>query len=174
MDKPASLPDPQTEAALRSLKDIVIPAPVSWFPQSWGWIALAVILAAVLLAMLVRRVLRYRADRYRRDALLELRALEPGFRDPATRAHAVQALAELLKRTALAAWPRPDIASLSGAAWIAFLKKQDDNGVGEALATMLADLEYQDAAGLRSVPADFAADVVAGARQWIERHHVSA
>src|SRR5260221_8720813 len=109
MDKPVPLPDPQTEAALRSLKDIATPPPVSWFPQTWGWMALAVLLAAVVLALLVRQVRRYRANRYRREALLELKALEHEIRDPTTRREAVQALAALLKRTALGAWPRADV-----------------------------------------------------------------
>jgi hypothetical protein len=174
MDKPASLPDPQTEAALRSLKDIATPPPVSWFPQTWGWMALAVLLAAVVLALLVRQVRRYRANRYRREAVLELRALEHEIRDPATRRQAVQALAALLKRTALAAWPRADVAPLSGPAWIAFLRKQEDDGVAKALATMLDDLEYQGDGSMNTVPSSIAGDVIASARQWIERHHVSA
>jgi hypothetical protein len=174
VDKPAPLPGPQTEAALRSLKDIVTPQPVSWFPQTWGWIAVAVVLVALVLALLVRQVMRYRANRYRREALLELQALEREIRDPATRRHAVQALAALLKRTALAAWPRADVAPLSGVAWIEFLRKQEDDGVAEALATMLDDLEYHGDGSMKTMPSNIAGDIVASARQWIERHHVSA
>ena len=136
--------------------------------------ALAVLVAAVVLALLVRQVMRYRANRYRREALIELQALERDLRDPATRRHAVQALAALLKRTALAAWPRADVAPLSGAAWIAFLRKQEDDGVAEGLATLLDDLEYQGDGSMKTVPSNIAGDIVASVRQWIERHHVSA
>jgi len=174
MDKPAPLPGPQTEAALRSLKDIVTPPPVSWFPQTWGWMALAVLLAAILLALLVRWVMRHRANRYRREALLELQALEHDIRDPATSRQAVQALAALLKRTALAARPRAAVAPLSGAAWTEFLRKQEDEGVAEGLATMLDDVEYQGDGSMKTLTSNLAGDIIASARQWIERHHVSA
>jgi len=36
---------------------------------------------------------------------------------------ALRALPELLKRTALAAWPRSDVARLSGSRWLSFLEK---------------------------------------------------
>jgi len=174
MDEPARLPDPLTETALRALKDIAMPQPVSWIPQTWGWMALAVILASLILALSVRWLKQYRANRYRREALLELQALEREILDPATRRQAIQTLAVLLKRTALAAWPRADVASLSGAAWIQFLRSQEDDGVSEELATMLDDFEYHGDGSRRTIPSNMAGDVFASVRQWIERHHVSA
>ncbi|KEA09353.1 DUF4381 domain-containing protein [Rhizobium rhizogenes] len=174
MDKPALPPDPLIETALRSLKDIAPQQPVSWFPQTWGWLALVVVLVALITVLLVRQVKHYRANRYRREALLELQALEREILDPAKRQQAMRALAALLKRTALAAWPRDDVASLSGAAWIHFLRSQEDDGVADALATLLNDFEYHGDGSMKTMPFNIAGDVVASARQWIERHHVSA
>jgi len=164
---PPPPPDPVTQAALLTLKDIAVPPPVSWFPQTWGWAALALIVAAVAAILLFRRLKRYRADRYRREALRELEALKPRLSSPATREAALEAVATLLKRVALAVYPRPQVASLSGAHWTEFLKNQADGTLDPALAGMLNDGEYRGADG--SEPPDA---VAAGARRWIERHHV--
>lgn len=157
-------PDPLTSLALEKLNDIVVPQPVSWLPQTWGWLALALLLVALLAFALWRRHRHYVADRYRREALAELDRLEAT--SGATDARAV---AELLKRVALHAWPRATTASLSGAAWLDFLKQQ--NFAGDSAARFLDDLEYHGDADLAEGDArQFAEE----ARRWIERFHVSA
>lgn len=172
METETPTPNPIAEAALRSLRDIVEPAPVSWMPQTWGWLALALLLmlAAALFGLRVYR--RYRANAYRRAAFAALIGIEEEIRNPLTRVHAIQSLAALLKRTALAAWPRAEVATLSGAAWVNFLKAHDTTLAG-GLAQTLDDLEYReaDAAGL---PSNVSEDLVIAARAWIKRHHVSA
>jgi len=172
METQAPPPNPMAEAALRSLKDIVEPAPISWMPQTWGWLALALLLmlAAVLFALRAYR--RYRANAYRRAALAVLAGIGEEMRNPLTRAHAVQSLASLLKQTALAAWPREEVAPLSGAAWVNFLKAHDAT-LARGLALALDDLEYRDAA-TAGLPSNIGEDLVTAARTWIERHHVSA
>ncbi|PZM11223.1 DUF4381 domain-containing protein [Rhizobium tubonense] len=169
----ASASDQLAETAIRSLRDIVPPPPISWFPQTWGWLVVALMLAAAALFLFLRWFRDYRANRYRREALAELEALEGEIRDLATRRHALQSLAVLLKRVALAAWPRADVASLSGGAWVQFLHSREDGGVGEALATILDDLEYHGDADTNILPQNLAGDVVVAARKWIEGHHVS-
>tara|TARA_Y100000758_G_scaffold269300_1_gene210702 strand:+ start:923 stop:1450 length:528 start_codon:yes stop_codon:yes gene_type:complete len=97
------------------------PAAVPWWPQTWGWALLGV---AVLVAAAVfgwRRYRHWRANRYRQAALQELRQrLAAGEGAPA--------LAEVLRRTALVAFPRPEVASLSGESWVAFLNQHTAPG----------------------------------------------
>lgn len=157
-------PDPLTTLALEKLNDIVQPQPVSWLPETWGWLALALLLLALVAWALWRRHRRYLANRYRREALAEIDRLAA-----TGGAGAVTGIAQVLKRVALKAWPRAETASLSGAAWLAFLKRQGFSG--EAAARILDDLEYR--AG--SAPAEEDARRFAReARRWIERLHVSA
>jgi cbb3-type cytochrome oxidase subunit 3 len=157
-------PDPITALALEKLNDIVVPQPVSWMPQTWGWLALALLLVALVAFALWRRHRRYVANRYRREALAEI--------DRLTTTQGVGAttgIAEVLKRVALKAWPRETTASLSGAAWLAFLKQQGFSG--DTAARVLDDLEYHadDDSG-EGEARQFAKE----ARSWIERFHVSA
>lgn len=157
-------PDPLTKLALEKLDDIVLPQPVSWMPQTWGWLVLLLLLVALLTFMLWRRHQHYVANRYRREALAELDRLEATSSAPDARAIAV-----LIKRVALHAWPRATTASLSGAAWLDFLKQRDFSG--DTAARFLDDLEYHGDADLAEGDArQFAED----ARRWIERFHVSA
>jgi hypothetical protein len=133
------------------------PAPVSMAPQTAGWTVLAVLLALVLAWLAWRWVQRWRANAYRRAALDELDAAGD---DPA-------AIADILRRTALAAWPRGRVASLSGADWLHFL---DATGGGggflEGPGAALASAPY------RSDAAAAAPGLGALAARWVRRHRV--
>jgi len=164
-------PDPITEAALRSLKDIAIPQPVSWVPQTWGWLILALVLFAAILLWLAMRYRRWRRDAYRREALRLLDEIARDLRSQQTRDEANARLGELLKRTALAAWPRKAIAAVSGNEWADFLSAHQDGEIGSSLRCYLANLEYRGGATPGAGAID---DLLRDARYWIERHHVSA
>ncbi len=164
-------PDPITEAALRSLKDIVVPQPVSWMPHTWGWLALGLILLAAILLWGMVLYRRWRRNAYRREALQILDEIEGDLRSQQTRDVASARLGELLKRTALAAWPRNTIAAVSGNEWVGFLSSHQGSEIGSALKSYLDDFEYR---GSATLSADATDDLLLDARRWIERHHVSA
>lgn len=98
---------------------LVLPDPVSLVPQTDGWWVLAAWIAAVL-ALCVRAYLQHRRkNRYRREALASLAELEAAPKDDPARS--ATAVAILLKRTALAVWPRHEVASIYGGDWASFL-----------------------------------------------------
>ena len=163
--------DPITEMALRSLKDIVVPAPVSWMPQTWGWLIVALLLLSAILLWCALAYRRWRKNAYRREALKHLEAIEVAVRDADKRARALRDLGELLKRTALAAWPRKFVAATSGLAWAAFLVEHGNTKNREAFQRFFDDLEYQAGAQVSTEAAD---ELVRDARRWIEGHHVPA
>jgi hypothetical protein len=81
----------------------------------------------------------------------------------------------LLKRVALAAWPRPRVASLAQKPWADFVCSTEGKAaLPTPLAKLLNDAEYRQAKDLAAVSTD---DVVACAqlaKRWIEAHRVSA
>lgn len=173
MEPQQAVPDPITQAALRSLKDIAVPPPVSWMPQTWGWFLVAAFLLAAAGVLFLIWLRHYAANAYRREAVGQLSLIEQRMNTPLTRQDAVRELALLMKRVALASSGRTETASLSGASWAKFIDGHVESGAGHALRRMLDDGEYHDEADAGSLPED-GADLIADARKWIERHHVSA
>jgi hypothetical protein len=106
-------------ASLQNLHDIAVPASVAWWPPAPGWLLVAGLLLLTSGLLGLRKWRRYRRNRYRRMALTRLRAIRQQPSSP----EAAASLATLLKQTALAAWPRLEVASLSGAQWSDFLHR---------------------------------------------------
>ena len=146
---------------LALMHDLVVPEPVPWLPQTPGWlIVLGWLVAAVILAAW-QIVKRRRRNRYRRDALAELRAIDTEANtDPAI---AAQRIATVLKRTALVAYPRADVARLYGTEWARFLTESAGND--PQVASVAEDLA---AAAYR--PTVDPKELSGPARRWIRLH----
>ncbi|HOB61502.1 MAG TPA: DUF4381 domain-containing protein [Candidatus Competibacteraceae bacterium] len=158
--------------ALTGLADIVMPKPVSWVPQTWGWWVLAGVLCVAALGLGIYLARRFTANRYRREALKVCAALDARLDREDQRATALAGLAVLLKRTALSAWPRAEVASLFGHAWIDFLRRQSGHaGIDERMARLLDDAEYRPEV-LASLSPQDAHACARAVRLWIESHRV--
>ncbi|MCO4892298.1 DUF4381 domain-containing protein [Cupriavidus sp. WGtm5] len=168
-----SLTHSAAPATLATLADLAVPPPPSWMPQTIGWPIAGGVLLLTLAWAGWRAWRRYRANRYRREALAELAAL-PQDPDPAHRAAALRAMAALLKRTALAAWPRAQVASLAGGGWAEFLRAHAGRAedVAPQLAALVQDAEYRGDAALAQWPDAEVRAVAAACRRWIAEHHV--
>ncbi|MBB4005634.1 DUF4381 domain-containing protein [Aurantimonas endophytica] len=129
------------------------PPPVSMMPQTWGWAVLALILLAVCIFVAIHMRRRYRANAYRRYAIKELEAAR---NDPA-------AIAAILRRTALAAYPRSEVAGLAGDDWLYFLDAQvSRKDFSEGSGRLVAAAPYR---ATQREPALYAV-----AKDWIVRH----
>lgn len=153
---------------LARLHDIVVPDGVDlWWPPAIGWYVLAGLVVILAAWGLWRIRQRRRAVRYRVEALAELRALRRHKSDP--RAAAADLLV-LLKRTALAAYPREQVAGLSGEPWWGFL---DLSGGRPDFANGLGDLAEQlvyAQQGGEAIPARDLRRLYQSAEHWIRRH----
>lgn len=146
-------------APLDSLHDFYQPPPPSWMPQTIGWYVVFALAAVAVIWMAVHFIRKWFANRYRREALRELPLLQP------------EQISALLKRTALAAWPREKVASLSGDAWLGFLNTSagEDLFRGapasriEEIALQSSNLSSEEEQTVRHVAAI-----------WIRRHRVQA
>lgn len=143
-------------ASLESLHDIVAPVPVPWWPPAPGWLFLGGLLLLSILIVLTRAALRYRRNAYRRAALAELRLAAAG-------TETLPLIAGLLKRTALAAYRREDVAGLTGKAWVDWLAKTGKLTLPASVATALGRKLYDGGETDLKVLIDFTA-------RWIQRH----
>ena len=174
MEPTAPQRDPMLEAVLRRMADIAVPPPISMVPATWGWALLAA-LVVLLLAYALWLWVRHRArNLYRRQAIAELSSLEASIGHLEGRQHAVAALPAIVKRTALAAWPRPTVAALNGKAWADFLKVHAGKAaIDDASYRFFAETEYRskDAASLDEASLR---RLIVAARLWVEGHDVRA
>lgn len=99
--------------SLDKLQDIVIPnAPPFWPPAPGVWVALIVTIAIVLFMFIRLRAARQQ-NAYRRAGL-----------DLLNNARTVYDVSVILKRVALVAFPREQVASLYGNEWAVFLNNR--------------------------------------------------
>lgn len=157
--------------SLDRLHDIIVPAPVPWWPPApgWYWVLGFVLVMALVLAL--RAFIHWQRNRYRREALAELAQLEHQWKASGERAPVLLGLSELLKRTALTAFSREQIAALTGAKWFAFLDRTGPratfgDGLGAALENAIYDPRVADAFGMVNFQ-----ELVSAVRNWIKNHH---
>lgn len=154
-------------ADLSNLKDLALPPPAGWWPWAPGWwiLTAALLVAFILLVLSWHR--RYRANAYRRAADRALADLATAARTTTDRALLATQISELLKRTALVAFPRAQVAGLSGQAWLAFL---DRTARGTRFTREPANALPQLCLGAAGNP-DTIDAALANARRWIRTHH---
>ena len=101
-----------------ALRDIHLPDAVGAWPPAIGWWLLPVllILAIYLLFVLYRRLTRGTAVKQARRQLLEMRR-----HPPQDAMQALQQYSVLMRRLALSVSSDPEVAGLSGAAWLNYL-----------------------------------------------------
>ncbi len=125
---------------LDTLHPLRTPPAVDAWPPAPGWWLLAALLLAAVVALLVLALRAWRRRAHLRAARRELAALRARFADdPAALTAATNAL---LKRVALARYPRRDAAALSGSQWLAFL---DATAPARPFAAVRATLPYEPA-----------------------------
>lgn len=107
--------------SLDRMHDLVLPPPVPWRPQTPGWWIVIGCASLLLIALFFATVIRWQANRYRREALV---ILHNSSTHPAS-------WPAILKRCALACWPRTTVASLTGAEWDDFYQQNAGKGSAE-------------------------------------------
>jgi hypothetical protein len=113
-------------ASLDNLRDIVEPSAVPWWPLAPGWWFVIALVAFAAAYFSIRAFRSWRADAYRRAALRELAG-----------GAGISSAATLLKRTALVAYPRAEVAALTGVAWCDWLEKTGGESMPESVRSAL-------------------------------------
>jgi len=108
---------------LTHLHEVQLPGGISWLPNAPVWWLLVAVLAVGVCRWGWRCYRRWCGQAYRREALRILQQWQTGRE---SRAVVARALPELIRRVALTAWPRRQVASLTGQAWYVFLKQTSE------------------------------------------------
>jgi len=144
----------ESATSLDRLHDLVLPPAVMWWPLAPGWYAVMALALLTAAWMMIRAWKRWQSNAYRREALRELASLESS-----------AAIAELLRRTALAIAPRSVIAEKTGTTWLDWLAAHFPGPMPEIVRSQLS-------AGVYGPPA--ASDELSPLRdyatRWITSH----
>jgi hypothetical protein len=161
------LPEVFGNYAIRGISEILPANSVSWLPTTIGWKLALVILLGWLSHTLWRRWQRWRRNRYRRAALAELEHILSQNQGAQCQ---LAALATLLKSTALQAFPRIEVAALSGPEWIAWLNAHASRPLFSGPVTgLLTQSIYSGKTGIDSDVVEQLGDMAA---TWIREHEV--
>ncbi|MCX2979718.1 DUF4381 domain-containing protein [Halieaceae bacterium IMCC14734] len=131
------LPDIFGNYAIKGISEIIPPDAISWLPTAPAWRVLAAAALLLLLWHALKRAQQWWRNRYRREAYRQLSQLDTSHGAP------LQAIAGLLKATALAARPRAEIAQLSGNSWVTWLNQQVPGTFSEPSGALLASTQYR-------------------------------
>ncbi|WP_323815663.1 DUF4381 domain-containing protein [Cellvibrio sp. NN19] len=159
-----------TAPSLDALKELPLPPVVPYTPQTIGWVILAAVVI-VLICWNLWRNYQYRlANRYRVEALAELDQIEQAL---GSHPSAAAQLPTLIKRVALTAAPRADIAALSGDAWLQWLDASlPQAGFLDAPGKLIPALAYSSPANSQIANPKELHALLALTRRWIREHHV--
>ncbi len=130
-------------APLAQLKDIHLPEPVSWWPLALGWYLLIALVLLLVLCLTYRAYKRYRYALAKKQALVLLATYQAHYEKERNVPLTSARISELLRRVALVYFPREQVASLHGEAWLQFLN-QTGNGIDfHSVRHMLLDAPFK-------------------------------
>ena len=150
---------------LAALKDIHLPPAVGLWPPAPGWWIVGALVLFSIIFLITKLWQRWRARTYRRQALRQLQTIYAQWQRDQNDELFQQRVNQLLKQTALVAFPRAQVAALHGGTWLQFL----DEKLREAIfstptLSALAD-SFRPHAEPVAAPA-----LNDAAQRWIRRH----
>jgi len=145
------------------LQELPFPEPVAYWPQTTGWYVALGILLLGLMALVWWRWRVWKRNAWRREMLTRLDAIAA---DPKR----LTELPFLLRRSALNAAPRHEVASLRGQDWILWLNRSAGGEVFTPTdAGFIDDLPYRSSPDGLIGDRD-AAHLIDASRIWIRSH----
>lgn len=156
------------EDQLANLKEIPLPEPIAYTPQTVGWLILLVVLLLGTFWILYLWRRSVSRNRYRGEALKKLDAIEGG-------GVPLSELPALVKRVVLAFTPREKVAGLTGTPWLEFLDstlgtRDFVTGPGKLLPTLSYGKPELIEAQLTP---EHRRELLRLIRRWIRRHRAS-
>ncbi len=160
-----TLPDVFGNYAVRGITEILAPESVRWLPTTVGWKVLGLVLLVVALRQAWRSWQHWLRNRYRGAAIRELEIIATTSGTPQAQ---LAAISRLLKATALQAYPREEIAALTGRDWTEWLNATGGQATfSNESSYLLAEHVYR---GQAEVNGQALASLRDTSRLWIKQH----
>ncbi|MEZ9864448.1 hypothetical protein BCU83_14735 [Vibrio breoganii] len=156
--KPTSM-----NSMMSGLAEPSLPEGISWIPNAPGWYLVIGIIVCFALYRTYLAYRQYQANAYRRMALQELEKLQKS-------SDGLERLPQLLRKTALDAYPRKQVSPLLGEQWEQWLDKQcQGSQFSSQFNGLLASLSYSPNA---SIDQQQSLGLYTQTAHWIKHHEV--
>lgn len=159
--------------ALKGFQQPSVPDSIQWLPLAPGWYLLGLIVVMLAAWKMYEALKKYQANAYRREALSRQQWLNKKLANGelSTKTY-LQSLRQLIKATALRAYPRTEVAALSGSDWQVFLNSKIDKACFSDATQKLMDatVYQQQYEPDQQLLKDFSSSV----SRWITQHHAIA
>ncbi len=156
---------------LAQLRDVHLPENPGWWPPAIGWWLLACLLIGLLLGALFW-ISRWRANAWRRAALHEHQRLVAASHG---NAEVVRELSVLMRRVAIKAEPRQQVASATDQQWLTVLDRiGQTNEYTDGVGGLLTVWPYRDMTSDQAASTDQLNSLFRLTRQTIERVSLTA
>ncbi len=155
-----------TEPQDLPLRDIHLPGEVPFWPPAPGWWILAALIISIAVAgwWLYRRhhLLKLSATHMARE---QLQLILAGYQTNQDPRELLSQLSILLRRLSISLYPRTEVASLTGQAWLEFLDRQStQQNFSAGTGRLLSEAPYR-----RIVAREEAEQVLQFCQQWIDK-----
>ena len=129
--------------ALAQLKDIHLPPSVGWWPLAPGWYGLILILIGLAVWITYAFYKKHLNSLAKKEALALLKTYSAQYERDKNAQLASSRISELLRRVALVYYPRREVASIHGEAWMDFLNQTSKNINFIPVKSMLLDSPFK-------------------------------
>lgn len=129
--------------ALAQLKDIHLPDAIGLWPLAPGWWIVISLATALTLWLCWQAWQRHLRNRAKKRALVLLQKFKQRYQQQGNTTETAALLSTLLRRVAIAYFPRHDVAGLKGANWVNFLDSHAKQSLFAPIKELLLALPYQ-------------------------------
>lgn len=151
---------------LAQLKDIHLPTPIGWWPLAPGWYVVLALIVFIFIFIFYCIYKNHRNAKAKNYALILLMNYQKEYEKEQNTALTSARISELLRRVALAYYPRREVASLHGEDWLRFLNETGKGIDFNLVKEMLLDAPFKTAQTMDLNP------LFNTARLWIKQRRV--
>jgi hypothetical protein len=127
---------------VQQLRDLHLPPAPGMWPLAWGW-WLMIACCIIFLALSPRLYAIWQLRQGKLRFLQQLKTIEDAYQANPNQPLLLTEFAYLLKRVALSYFPRQEVASLHGEAWVMFLRSTSKQALPDKMTSLLTDHLYQ-------------------------------
>jgi len=146
---------------ITDLGSLIEPDPIKFSFETTGWYVLLILIIISISVLFYRWLKKYQSNAYRREALKEITNFQ---KQPII--SSVDNIMILLKKVAMHAYGRQEVASLTGETWYSYLESKGKNTAFMKIGQRIAENIYEE----KPMENKTLDELVVLSKRWIKTH----